>query len=69
MQKLLNLVNEFSRDDCSENEARRAFVSVKKPIKADYSSFDHVSHDVNNFAINVSNYLTPDTKRAFDQLR
>ena len=71
-QKLVNLVDEFDRGDCDENEARRASVSTKEPTKADYLSFDHVSHIVRNIvsnsAKNVSNYLTPDTRRAFDQL-
>ena len=39
-----------------------------KPIKADYLSFNHVSYDISNFAKNVSNYLTPNVKKAFDQL-
>ena len=62
----MNLVDEFDKGDRSENEARRAYASTKGPTGADYPSFDHVSHTVSNI---VSNYLTPDVKRAFDQLR
>ena len=46
---------------------------TNRPIGADYLSSDHVSHAVINFvsnsAKNVSNYLTPNAKRVFDQLR
>ena len=59
-QKLMNLVDEFGGDDCGKNEARTS-ISMKKPTRADYLSFDHVSRA-------VSNYLTPDAKKAFDQL-
>ena len=69
----MNLVDEFGRGDYDENEAKRAFASMKGPIRADYLSSDHASHAgsniVNNSAKNVSNYLIPDAKRAFDQLR
>ena len=65
-QKLMDLVNEFGGSDCGENEARRASALTKGPTGADYLSSDHVSYTVSN---NVSNYLTSDTKRAFDQLR
>ena len=72
MQKFVNLVDEFSRGDHGENEARKAFASTKGPTRADYLSFDHVRHAVSNvvshFAKNVSNYLIPDTKKIFDQL-
>ena len=61
MQKLMNLVDEFGRGDRSENEARTS-TSTTGPTRADYPSSDHVSHA-------VSNYLTPDAKKAFDQLR
>ena len=68
----MNLVNEFGGGDCGENEARRAFASMKGPTKADYPSSNHVSHTVSNIvsnsAKNISNYLTSDAKRAFDQL-
>ena len=68
----MNLVDEFDRGDCGENEAIRASTSTKGPIGADYTPFDHVSHTisnmVSNFAKNVSNYLTSDAKKAFDQL-
>ena len=69
----MHLVDEFDRGDCSENEAKRASASTKGPIRADYPSSDHVSHTISNIvsnsAKNVSNYLTPNAKRAFDQLR
>ena len=57
----MNLVDEFGGGDRGENEAR-APASTKEPTGADYLSSDHVSHA-------VSNYLTPATKKAFDQLR
>ena len=57
----MNLVDEFGGGDCGKNEAR-APASTKEPTRADYPSSDHVSHA-------VSNYLTPDAKKAFDQLR
>ena len=60
LQKSMNLVDEFGGDDHGENEARKAFASIKGPTKADYLSFDHVSHTVSN---NVSNYLTQTLKR------
>ena len=65
-QKSINLVDEFDRGDYGENEARKASTSMKGPTGADYLSSDHVSHTVSNI---FSNYLTPDAKRAFDQLR
>ena len=69
----MNLVDEFGRDDCGKNEAKRASVSIKRLTKADYPTFHHVSHIVSNIvsnsAKNVRNYLIPDAKRAFDQLR
>ena len=72
-QKLMNLIDEFGRGDCGENKARKTSTPIKGLTKADYSSFNHVSHIVSNFVTNcdknVSNYLTPDAKRAFDQLR
>ena len=72
-QKLINLADEFDRGDCGENKARRASASTKGPTEADYLSSNHVSHTVSNIvsnsAKNVSNYLTPDAKRAFNQLR
>ena len=46
---------------------------MKKPIGADYLSFHYVNHTVSNIisnsAKNVNNYLTPDAKKTFDQLR
>ena len=72
-QKLMNLVDEFGGGDCIKNKARCAFALTKGPIRADYLSSNHVSHAVSNIvsnsAKNVSNYLTPDAKRAFGQLR
>ena len=72
-QKSMNLVDEFDRGDCGKNKARRVFASTKGPIGADYLSSDHISHTVSNIvsnsAKNVSNYLTLNAKRTFDQLR
>ena len=69
----MNLIDEFGEGDCGKNEARRASTSTKGPTGADYLSSNHVSHTISNIVINsakkVSNYLTPDFKRAFDQLR
>ena len=69
----MGLVDEFGGGDCGENEAKRTFVSTKRPTRADYLSFNYVSHAVSNFvsnsAKNVSNYLTPNAKKASDQLR
>ena len=56
----MNLVDKFGGGDCGENKARTA-ASTKGPTGADYPSSDHVSHA-------VSNYLTPDAGKAFDQL-
>ena len=73
MQKSINLVDEFGGGDCDENKSRRASASTKKRIGKDYLSSNHVSNAVSNivsnFATNISNYLTPDAKRVFDQLR
>ena len=67
------MVDEFGGGDYSENEARRASASTKGPTGANNLSSNHVNHTVSNIvsnsAKNVSNYLTPDPKRAFDQLR
>ena len=72
MQKSMNLVDKFGRDNCGENEARRASVSTKGPTGVDYPSSNHVSYIVSNIisnsAKNASNYLIPDAKSAFDQL-
>ena len=72
-QKSINFVDEFDGGDQGKNEARKAFSLTKEPTGADYLSFNYVSHVVSNIvrncAKNVSNYLTPDAKRAFDQLR
>ena len=71
-QKLMNLVDKFGKGDCGENEAKRASASTKGPTGADYPFFNHVNHAVSNIvsnsAKNVSNYLTPDAKKAFNQL-
>ena len=68
----MNLVYEFGRGNCSENTAKTSALT-KGPTGADYPSSNHISHAVSNFVSNsakkVSNYLTPDAKRAFDQLR
>ena len=73
MQKSMNLVNEFGRGDYGENKAKRASASMNRPTGMDYPSFDHVCHAVSNIVSNstqnVSNYLMPDIKRTFDQLR
>ena len=74
MQKSMNLVDEFDKCDCGENEAKRAFALTKGPIGADYPYSNHVNHAVgsnivSNSAKNVSNYLTPDAKSAFNQLQ
>ena len=60
-QKSMNLVDEFGGSDCAENETRTS-ASTKEPTGADYPSANYVSYV-------VSNYLTPDAKKAFDQLR
>ena len=69
----MDLVDEFGGGDHGKNEARKTSALTKRPNGADYLSSNHVSHAVSNIisnsAINVSNYLTPDAKRAFDQLR
>ena len=71
MQKLMNLIDEFGEGNCSENKARTS-ASTKGLTRADYLSSDYVSHAISNFvnnsAKNVSNYLTTNAKRAFDQL-
>ena len=67
----MNLVDEFGESDYGKNEAK-TFALTKRPTRADYLSFDYISHAVSNFvgnsAKNISNYLTPDAKKAFDQL-
>ena len=72
-QKLMNLVDKFGRGDHDEKKVKRASASTKGPTGADYPSSDHVSHTVSNIvsnsAKNVSNYLIPNAKRTFDQLR
>ena len=57
----MNLVDEFGGDDCGKNKAKTS-ASTKGPNRADYLFSDHVSHA-------VGNYLTPDAKNTFDQLR
>ena len=67
------MVDKFGGGDCGENEAKKASVSTKGPIGADYPSSNYVSYAVSNIVSNstknFSNYLIPDAKRAFDQLR
>ena len=69
----MNLVDKFGESDCDENKARKHSVCIKRPTGADYPSSNHVNHavsnTVSNSAKNISNYLTPDAKRNFDQLR
>ena len=60
----MNLADEFGGDNCGENEARMSALP-KEPTRADYLSSNQFSHIVSN---NVSNYLTLDAKKAFDQL-
>ena len=70
MQKLMDVIDEFGKGDCGENEAKKASTSIKKLIGADYLSANHVSHTVSNLVSkNVSKYLTPNAKKAFNQLR
>ena len=72
-QKSTNLVDKFGEGDCCKNKARKTFASTKGPTREDYLSFNHPSHAVSNIvsnsAKNISNYLTPDAKKVFDQLR
>ena len=67
----MNLIDKFGGGDCDENKVRKTSALTKGPTRADYSSFNHVSHSVSNFVSNstkhVSNYLTPSPKSAFDQ--
>ena len=71
-QKLINLIDEFDKGDHGENKAKRASASTKGPNGVNYPSSNHVSHTISNIVSNsvknVSNYLIPDTKKAFDQL-
>ena len=62
----MDLLDEFDKSDHAKNKARRTSVLAKRPIKANYLSFDHISPTVSNFAKNVSNYLIPDAKKAFN---
>ena len=68
----MNLVDKFGKGDCSENEAKRASASTKEFTEADYPSSNYISYTVSNIvsnsAKNVSNYLTPDANKAFNQL-
>ena len=57
----MNLVDGFGGGDYGKNEARTSALT-KGPTRAGYLFSDHVSHV-------VSNYLTPDAKKTFDQLR
>ena len=67
----MNLVDEFGRGNCGENEIKTSALT-KRPTRVDYPSSDHVSHAVSNFvsnfAKNISNYLTSNAQSAFDQL-
>ena len=71
-QKSINLIDEFGGGDHGKNKARRAFMLTKKPTGADYLSFNHINYTISNIvsncAKNVSNYLTLDAKKAFNQL-
>ena len=73
MQKSKDVIDEFGGGDCDENKIRKTSALTKRFTEADYPSSDHVSYTVSNFvsnsANNVSNYLPPDAKSAFDQLR
>ena len=72
MPNLMDLVDEFDGGNRDENKARKTSALTKRPTGADYPSSDHVNHVISNFvrnfAKNVSNYLTSDTKRVFNQL-
>ena len=72
MQKSIDLDDKFDKGDYGKNEAKKASVSIKGLIGADYLSSNYISHIVSNIvsnsAKNVSNYLTPNAKKAFDQL-
>ena len=59
----MDLVDEFGGGDHDENEARRSFASIKRLIRADYLSSDHVSHIVSK---NISKYLTLDARKPFN---
>lgn len=63
----MNVFEKFGGGDCGKEETR-TYMSKKEITGADIPSSDHVSHAVSNSAKNISNYLTPGTKRAFDQL-
>ena len=69
MQKSMNLVDEFGRSDCSENEAKKTSTSTKESTKANYLFFNHVSHAISNFVSNfiknVSNYSTLNANKAW----
>ena len=73
MQKLMNLVDKFDRGDCDENKGRKISAPTKELTRADFLSSDYVNYVASNFvrnsAKNVSNHLTLDVKRAFNQLR
>ena len=71
-QKLIDVVDKFGEGDYSKNEAKRTSALTKRPTGMDYLSSNYVSHAisniVSNYAKNITNYLTLDAKRAFDQL-
>ena len=60
-KKSMNLVDEFGGGDRGKNEARTP-ASTKRPTGADYPFSNYVNPA-------VSNYLTPDAKKGFNQLR
>ena len=68
----MDLVDKFDRGDYGKNKSRKTSTSIKRPIGVDYLYSNHVNYAVSNFvsncAKNVSNYLIPDAKKAFDQL-
>ena len=69
-QKLINVIDEFGKGDCEENEAKRDSALKKEPIRVDHLSANYVSYIVSNLVSkNVSKYLTLNTKNAFNQLR
>ena len=69
----MNLVDEFVGGNHGKNTKKKAPASTKRLTETDYLFFNYISHAVSkfvrNYAKNVSNYLTPDAKKAFNQLR
>ena len=62
----MHLADEFG--DYNENKAKKTSASIKRPIRGGYLSSNHISYTVSNFAKNISNYVIPEAKKAFDQL-